>query len=79
MTLSKKHYIQIAKILLEEFEEAYINDELYRNDHRKSTTTVASMYHKLVDYFEHDDPNFNRDVFEKATTMTEARIKELNK
>jgi hypothetical protein len=78
MTLSKKHYIQIAKILLEEFEEAYINDKLYRNA-RGCTTTVASMYHKLVDYFEYDNPNFNRDVFEKATTMTEARIKELNK
>ena len=78
MTLSKKHYIQIAKIFLAEFEEAYINDKLY-TQHRKCSTTVASMYHKLVDYFEYDNPNFNRDVFEKATTMTEARIKELNK
>ena len=78
MALSKKHYVAIAKILKEEFKEAYVNDLIYKGDNHKSSTTVASMYFKLVDYFESENPRFDRDIFEKATSLSETEMKKIN-
>ena len=78
MTISKKDYIQIAKILKEEFENAYIKDEIYK-EAQKASPIIAEIYWKLIDYFESENPKFNRDYFEKATTVNYSQLKKLNK
>ena len=78
MTLSKKHYVAIAKIIKEEFTSAYENDLIYYNDCKKSSLVVASLYFKLVDYFESENPRFDRDIFEKATALSEEEMKKIN-
>lgn len=77
MTLSKKHYVAIAKILKEEFKTAYENDIIYHGDYKKSSSTVVCLYHKLVDYFESENPRFDRDIFEKATALSEEEMKKI--
>ena len=74
MTISKKHYIKFAEILKKEFEDAYIQDELCR-ENQKATAIIANVYWKLTDYFESENPDFNRDVFEKATTINYEQLK----
>ena len=74
MTISKKDYIQIAKILKQEFKNAYIKDEIHE-ENQKASPVVAEIYWKLIDYFESENPSFNRDVFEKATTINHEQIK----
>jgi len=78
MALSKKDYVAIAKILKEEFRTAYENDVIYYGDCKKSANTVASVYFKLVDYFESENPRFDRDIFEKATSLSEEEMKKIN-
>ena len=75
MALSKKNYVAIAKIIKEEFRSAYENDVTYYNDCKKSSPVVASLYFKLVDYFESENPRFDRNVFEKATTINYEQLK----
>jgi hypothetical protein len=79
MTLPKKHYVAIAKILKEEFRSAYESDVIYYNDCKKSSLVVASLYFKLVDYFESENPRFDRDIFEKATALSEEEMQKINK
>ena len=74
MTISKKDYIQIAKILKQEFKNAYIKDEIYQ-ENQKASPVVAEIYWQLIDYFESENPKFNRDYFEKATTVNYEQIK----
>jgi hypothetical protein len=79
MALSKKNYVAIAKIIKEEFRSAYENDLIYYNDCKKSSLVVASLYFKLVDYFESENHRFNRDIFEKATALSEEEMQKINK
>ena len=74
MTISKKDYIQIAKILKQEFKNAYIKDEIYE-ENQKASPVVAEIYWQLIDYFESENPKFNRDYFEKATTVNYEQVK----
>ena len=78
MALSKKHYVAIAKIIKDEFRSAYENDVIYYNDCKKSSLVVASLYFKLVDYFESENPRFDRDIFEKATALSEEEMQKIN-
>jgi len=32
----------------------------------------------LVDYFESENPRFDRDIFEKATSLSEEEMKKIN-
>ena len=74
MTISKKDYIRIAQILKQEFKNAYIKDEIYK-ENQKASPVVAEIYWQLIDYFESENPKFNRDYFEKATTVNYEQIK----
>ena len=74
MTISKKDYRRIAQILKQEFKNAYIKDEIYQ-ENQKASPVVAEIYWQLIDYFESENPKFNRDYFEKATTINHEQIK----
>jgi len=43
MTISKKDYIRIAQILKQEFKNAYIKDEIYK-ENQKASPVVAEIY-----------------------------------
>ena len=62
MTLSKKHYIAIARIL----KNAYIplkNDDLKKQEEKK---VLFGIIASLNIYFKEDNPLFNEMTFEKA-------------
>jgi hypothetical protein len=55
--LSKKHYEAIAKVLYS------------ASDRSVSNTTHVEITNKLADYFEQDNPKFNRPKFMQAVDI----------
>lgn len=59
MALTKKHYKEIAQIINDEFGPHY-------KMHPDLVQVKAHLCSKLADYFEADNPNFNRERFMDA-------------
>ena len=69
MALSKKYYVQIAKIIKKAFEEQYLENATITGviENHKELGIIQGISEDLINMMREDNPRFNEDVFRDAT------------
>ena len=69
MALSKKYYVQIAKIIKKAFEEQYLENATITGviENHKELGIIQGISEDLINMMRADNPRFNEDTFRDAT------------
>ena len=69
MALSKKYYVQIAKIIKKAFEEQYLENATITGviENHKELGIIQGISEDLINMMRENNPSFNEDVFRDAT------------
>ncbi len=69
MALSKKYYVQIAKIIKKAFEEQYLENATITGviENHKEIGIIQGISEDLMNMMRENNPRFNEDTFRDAT------------